>query len=116
MEAGSTEVAALRQHCLRYVEIAGSEEGKEHLDTVYQSIRFFSTRAGLAGCGKIAQLTGAIEAMLFDQVLRFNGKMSASAIQTLMKAVDCLDHLFMSGNTAAAESSGRARVLLVDDD
>src|SRR6266567_2797953 len=61
MEQGGGEVAAIRQYCLRYVELAGTEEGKEHLEKVYQSIRFLSTRAGLAGCGKIAQLTGAIE-------------------------------------------------------
>src|SRR6266567_5834863 len=61
MEEGSGEVAAIRQYCLKYVELAGREEAKEHLEKVYQSVRFLSTRAGLAGCGKIAQLTGAIE-------------------------------------------------------
>ncbi|HEV2436629.1 MAG TPA: response regulator, partial [Verrucomicrobiae bacterium] len=75
---GSTEVAALRQHCLRYAEVVGSEESKEHLDKVYQSVRSLSARAGLAGCGKIAQLTGAIEAMLFDQVFRVKSGMSGS--------------------------------------
>src|SRR5882724_11186073 len=49
IEAGSTEVAAIRERCLRYVDVAGSEEAKEHLDNVYQSVRFLSTRAGLAG-------------------------------------------------------------------
>jgi len=72
IDRSSAEVAAIRQHCLRYVEVVDSEAGKEHLVKVYQSIRFLSTRAGLAGCAKIAQLTGAIEAMLFDQVLRSN--------------------------------------------
>ena len=105
MEEGTTEVAAIRQHCSQYVELVGSEEAKEHLDKVYQSVRLLSTRAGLAGCGKIAQLTGAIEAMLFDQVLRSNGGMSPSSIQTLVKAVDCLGRLFTSGNTGSAESS-----------
>ena len=116
MEQGSTEVAAIRQHCLRYVEVVGSEEGKEHLDKVYQSVRFLGTRAGLAGCGRIAQLTGAIEAMLFDQVFRSNSGTSPSSIRTLVQAVDCLDHLFTSGNTGPAESPGKARALLVDDD
>jgi len=70
MEEGSTEIAAIRQHCSQYVELIDSEEAKEHLDKVYQRVRLLSTRAGLAGCWKIAQLTGAIEAMLFDQVLQ----------------------------------------------
>src|SRR5882724_475423 len=116
MEAGNTEIPAIRQHCLRYAEVAASEEGKKHLDTVYQSVRFLSTRAGLAGCGKIAQLTGAIEAMLFDQVLQSNGGMSPSSIQTLVQAVNCLGRLFTGANIASANSFGKARVLLVDDD
>src|SRR6266404_1102921 len=116
MEAGGNEVAAIRQYCLRYVEVAGTEEGKEHLDKVYQSVRFLSTRAGLSGCGKIAQLAGAIEAMLFEQVSRLNRGMSPSSIQTLVQAVNCLGRLFTSGNTESAESSSKARVLLVDDD
>ena len=116
MEAGSSEVAAIRQYCVKYVELAGTEEGKAHLDKVYQSVRFLSTRAGLAGCGKIAQLTGAIEAMVFDQVSRLNGGMSPSSIQTLVQAVNCLGRLFTSGNTGSADSTCKASVLLVDDD
>src|SRR6266850_6932484 len=116
MEAGGNEVAAIRQYCLRYVELAGTEEGKELLDKVYQSVRFLSTRAGLAGCGKIAQLTGAIEAMLFDQVSRLNGGMSPSSIQTLIQAVNCLGRLFTSGNSESADATCKASVLLVDDD
>src|SRR5712675_1565288 len=112
MEAGCSEVAAIRQYCLKYVELAGTEEGKAHLDKVYQSVRFLSTRAGLAGCGKIAQLTGAIEAMVFDQVSRLNGGMSPSSIQTLVQAVNCLGRLFTNGNTGSADSTCKASVLL----
>src|SRR5437867_6928161 len=90
MEEGSAEVAAIRQRCLKYAEVAGSEQGREHLEKVYQSVRFIATRAGLAGCGKIAQLTGAMEAMLFDQISRSKGGMSPSYIQTLIQAVDYL--------------------------
>src|SRR6185369_4546299 len=71
---------------------------------------------GLAGCGKIAQLTGAIEAMLFEQVFRLKNGLSPSSIQTLVQAVDCLDRLFASGNGGSAASSCKAKVLLVDDD
>src|SRR6266478_4831029 len=116
IEAGSTEVVAIRERCLRYVEVSGSEEGKEHLDNVYQGVRFLSTRAGLAGCAKISQLTGAIEAMLYDQVFRPNNEMSASSIQTLAQAVQCLERLFMSGDTESAKSTCKPRVFLVDDD
>ena len=50
MEEGAAEIAVLRQHCLTYAEMAGSEEGKQHQHKVYQSVRFLSTRAGLAAC------------------------------------------------------------------
>jgi CheY-like chemotaxis protein len=116
IEAGSTELASIRQHCSRYVELVGSEGANEQLDKVYQSVRLLSTRAGLAGCWKIAQLTGAIEAMLYDQVSRSKGGMSPSSIQTLVKAVHCLDGLFTSGDTGSRDSSWEANVLLVDDD
>src|SRR5882724_7257047 len=116
IEAGSIEVAAIRERCLRYVEVAGSEEGKEHLDNVYQGVRFLSTRAGLAGCAKISQLTGAIEAMLYDQVFRSNNEMSQSSIQTLAQAIQCLERLFISGDTESGNSTRKARVFLVDDD
>src|SRR5258706_3836454 len=116
MNDGNAEVAAIGQHCSKYVELVGSQEAKDYLNRVYQSIRLVSTRAGLAGCGKIAQLTGTIEAMLFEQITRSNGDMSPSSIQTLAKAVDCLDRLFTSGNTGSGEPTSKARVLLVDDD
>ena len=116
LDEGRAELAAIRQNCSRYVELAGSEAGNAHLTGVYQSIRVLSTRSGLAGCWKVAQLTGAIEAMLFDRLSGANTGMSPSSIQTLAKAVDCLDRLFTSGNTGSGESSCTARVLLVDDD
>jgi two-component system chemotaxis response regulator CheY len=115
-EEGSNETAGIRELCARYAEIAGSAEGKECLEKIYQGVRFLSTRAGLAGCGKIAQLSGTVEAMLFDQVLRRNGAMSPSTTQTLVQAVECLEWLFSSGNMCAVEPLRKARVLLVDDD
>jgi DNA-binding response OmpR family regulator len=116
LEEGSSEVFALQQDCLRYADVAGSAEGKEVLDKLYQGIRFLSSRAGLAGCRNIAQLTGAIEAMMFDQVLRSNGGMSPSSIQTLIRAVECLGRLFDNRDSGASVSSCKAKVLLVDDD
>src|SRR5436190_5947055 len=59
-QEGTAEIASVRQQCLKYAELAGTEEGKEYLDKVYQSVRFLSARAGLVGCGKVAQLAGAI--------------------------------------------------------
>jgi DNA-binding response OmpR family regulator len=114
--AGSSAVAAIRQHCHELVEVGNSEEGKEHLSQVYQMVRLLSTRAGLAGCGKIAQLTGAMEAMLFDQMFRLKGAVSLSSVQTLRQAVDCLEHLYSNGDLGCDMATTKASVLLVDDD
>src|SRR5438552_7622924 len=35
LEEGSKEVAAIRQHCSKFVELVGSEESKGHLNDVY---------------------------------------------------------------------------------
>jgi CheY-like chemotaxis protein len=75
-----------------------------------------STRAGLAACGKIAQLSGAVEAMLYEQLARSNGAISQSSIQTLAQAVDCLGGLFNTGSTGSFDFTSKASVLLVDDD
>src|SRR5882724_10479522 len=111
----SNELAVMRQQWFRYGEAASSEEGKGLLAKVYQGVRFLSTRAGLAGCGKVAQLSGAIEAMLFEHLLKSDGGMSASSIQTVIQALECLEWLFSSGNTGPAEAR-KAKVLVVDDD
>ena len=116
LQEGINEVEAIRQHCLKYAEVAGSADGKEYLDAVYRNVRFLSSRAGLAGCRKIAQLTGAIEAMLFDQISRLNGAVSPSSIQTLLQALECLGRLFSNRDAGAAVSSCKASVLLIDDD
>jgi DNA-binding response OmpR family regulator len=113
---GSAEIGALRQLCMGYFELANDEAGKEYLGKIYQSIRSLGTRAALAGCNKIARLTAAMEAMLFDQLFRLNQAMSASSIHTLVQGVDCLDRLFKGGNISAVEPACQSSVLLVDDD
>ncbi|HSU56237.1 MAG TPA: response regulator, partial [Candidatus Dormibacteraeota bacterium] len=116
LEEGCAEIATIRQHCLQFGQSTDSQDKQALLAGIYQSIRFLSTRAGLTGFGKIAQLTGAIEAMLFDQISRSNGALSASLIQTLVQAVNCLGVLFTNRSTESFDATCNARVLLVDDD
>lgn len=116
LEACPSVVAAIRQHCLQYAADAGSEAGKESLGTVYRSVRLLSTRAGLAGCRKIAQLSSAIEALLFEHLSKSNGGMSPSSRQTLHQAVECLGRLFTTGDAGSCVPCCKASVLLVDDD
>src|SRR6267142_2806937 len=40
VKEASSELATIRQHCLKYVDNPDSEIGKEHLNKVYQGIRY----------------------------------------------------------------------------
>lgn len=111
-----TVVSPIREHCLNYVKAMGSEGGREHLDELYRGVRSLGSRASLGGCTKVAQLAATLEAMLFEQVFKLNGEMSPSSVQTVVQAVDCLDHLFAQGKTCFTNHSYKPRVLLVDDD
>jgi CheY-like chemotaxis protein len=111
-----TVVTPIRDHCLNYVKAIGSEGERPHLDELYRCVRSLGTRASLGGCAKVAQLSGTLEAMLFEQVFKLNGELSPSSVQTVVQAVDCLGHLFANGETGSAIRRHEPRVLLVDDD
>jgi CheY-like chemotaxis protein len=115
-EAGRCAMGEIRENCVRYVKEAGTEAGNEYLGKLYQNLHALTARAGLGDCWKIAQLTGALEAMLFEHVSRSNAALPPSSMKTLVKAVECLERLLGSGNTGAGELPYTARVLLVDDD
>jgi len=89
-----TDVAAIRQHCLSFVKSVGTQEASEHLNNLYRSLRFLSARAAMGRCTNICQLASSFEAMLFEHVFRIKSEMSPSVTQTMVQAVDCLEHLF----------------------
>ena len=109
------EIAKIREFCLAFVKTVGSPENTEHLNNLYQRIRFLCARAGLGDCTKIAHLASALEAMLFEIIFK-NPKPSTSALQTIAQSVDCLGRLFQSEDVQSAEAMFKARVLIVDDD
>ena len=84
------EVARIREHCLAYVKTAGSPVSAEHLDSLYQRVRFLCARVTLGECSKAAHLVSALEAMLFEIISR-KTLQSPSILQTTAQAVDCLD-------------------------
>jgi CheY-like chemotaxis protein len=109
------EVAKIREHCLAFVKAAGTPAGTEHLNSMYQRVRFLCARAGLGDCSKIAHLASALEAMLFEIMFKKSSP-SASALQTIAQSVDCLGRLFQSDDVQSAETIFKAKVLVVDDD
>lgn len=109
------EVAKIREHCLAFVKTAGTPANAEHLNHLYQRVRFLCARAGLGDCSKIAHLSSALEAMLFEIMFK-KASPSASALQTVAQSVDCLGRLFKNDDIQSSESIFKAKVLVVDDD
>ena len=109
------EVAKIRDHCLAYIKSAATPAGLQQLNNLYQRVHFLTARAGLAGCAKSALLASAFEALLFEVVFK-PASVTASVLQTIAQAVDCLGRLFQNGDTGTAGLSLKARILIVDDD
>lgn len=109
------EVAKIREHCLAFVKTAGTPASTDHLNNMYQRVRFLCARAGLGDCSKIAHLASALEATLFEIMFK-KASPSASALQTIAQSVDCLGRLFQSDDIQSVETIFKAKVLVVDDD
>ncbi|MGD0251256.1 MAG: response regulator [Verrucomicrobiota bacterium] len=109
------EVAKIRDHCLAYIKTATTPTGLQQLNNLYQRVHFLTARAGLAGCAKSALLASAFEALLFEIVFK-PANVTASVLQTIAQAVDCLGRLFQNGDNGTAGLSLKAKILIVDDD
>lgn len=115
LEDAPKEIARIRERCLAFVKTAGSPVNAEHLNDLYQQVRFLCTRVGLGDCPKVAHLVSALEAMLFEIISR-KSMPSPSVLQTIAQAVDCLGRLFQNGDIHSADGFLKAKVLIVDDD
>ena len=111
-----TEIAMIRGVCLKYAKAAGGPESEEYLKEIHRRLRLVGARSAMAEWFRISQLSGALEAMLFEHGFKDGKTISQSAIQTMFQAVDCLEHLFKTGRSASIQSTQNIRVLLVDDD
>jgi CheY-like chemotaxis protein len=109
------EVSKIRDHCLAFVKTSGTPANAEHLQQLYQQVRFLGARASLGDCTKIAHLSSVLEAMLFEAVFE-KPAASPSVLQTIAQAVDCLGRLLLGDNMCSTESALQAKVLIVDDD
>ncbi len=116
MKSWPTDISTIRETCLKYVKTVGSQESEEHLKGVYRQLRLLSARATMGECSKVSQLCNALEAMLFEHGFNIKRSMSPSVLQTMVQAVDCIEHLFKTGGRAVIENTRNTRVLLVDDD
>jgi CheY-like chemotaxis protein len=110
-----SEVSRIRELCVAYLKAGETPTAKESLHKLYQQVRFFATRAGLAGCIKTALLANAFEALLFETIYK-PAKASPSAPQTFAQAVDCLEYLCHNKNAGVSETIPKAKIMVVDDD
>jgi DNA-binding response OmpR family regulator len=115
LEDASKHISRIRELCLAFVKTAGSPVSTDHLNDLYQQVRFLCARATSGDCSRLAHLVSALEAMLFDIICR-RSLPSASALQTVAQAVDCLGRLLQNGDTRSADDIFKAKVLIVDDD
>ncbi|HMD54547.1 MAG TPA: response regulator, partial [Phycisphaerae bacterium] len=116
LKSWPTDVSVIRENCLKYVKSVGTQESEEHLKSIYRQLRLLSARATMGDCSKISQLSNALEAMLFEHGFNLKRNMSPSVVQTMVQAVDCIEHLFKVGRLALIQSTRKTKVLLVDDD
>ena len=115
LQKSAVEVARIREFSLAYIKAGATPEAKEPLTTLYQQVRFFATRAGLSGCIRIALLSNAFEALLFETLFK-PAKASQTAAQTVAQAVDCLERFCHDKSAKICEAIPKAKILVVDDD
>jgi DNA-binding response OmpR family regulator/chromosome segregation ATPase len=112
---GPKEIIKMREDCLAYIRTAGNQESMDHLTSLYRGVRFLGGRAGLVGCTNINDLAVAFEAVLFEIVFKAS-EPTASVLQTIAQAVDCLGRIFESGRLVYGDTHPKYKVLVVDDD
>ncbi len=109
------EIVKIRKYSLAYIKATGTPAGREPLNHLHQLVRFFATRAGMSGCGGLAILASAFEALLYESLYKPE-RATPSTSQTIAQAVDCLERLFQKTDFEAGELNLRAKILVVDDD
>lgn len=115
LERGPATMLALRQLYLEFTEHADPVQQGIRLDAFCRKTHFVATLAGLAGCHRIALLSGAFEALLFGLLERPH-HIDASTLRTITMTLDFLELLFGHEREAVPERPLVAHVLVVDDD
>jgi CheY-like chemotaxis protein len=87
----------------------------QKLAELYCDVHAISSKATIAGCARLAQIAGALEALLKDLRQRPTVP-NVSCLRTIAQAIDLIQLLF--GETAKVESgpTGTANIMVVDDE
>ena len=115
LESGPATLRALRQLHLEFTESPDPGQQAIRLDTFCRKLHYVTTLAGLAGCHRIAMLSGALVALLFG-LLERPTHIDASTLNTIARTLDFLELLFGHEREAVPERPLEGQVLVVDDD
>jgi len=98
-----------------FVRAQTESERKVRLQNLYRRVHFLSTSAGMAGCNRIALLSCAFEALLFE-LMNQPPLITPSTRVTVAMANDFLRQLLDRAKEVEATSTSTPRALIVDDD
>ena len=106
---------SLRTICQDFTGAPNPAGHEQRLQALYRKVHFIAATAGLAKCHRLAQMSSAFEALLFE----LGNKPAAttpSVLRTITSTVDFLALLFDCAHDPDPEASLTAQALLVDDD
>lgn len=85
------------------------------LEDLYQHVRSLAAKASMAGLDHIAQLAGAVEALV-KKLTEKRERVGPSTLRTIAQAMDMFATLFDQRSQIAGRNPSEASVLVVDDD
>lgn len=98
-----------------FVRAQSETERNVRLQNLYRRVHFLSASAGMAGCNRIALLSAAFEALLFE-LMNQPPLVTPSTRVTVAMANDFLGQLLDRAREIETASPATPRALIVDDD
>lgn len=118
LQSGPETLAGIRELCAAFAHAAEPQSRLLRLQDLHRKIHFFSDRASLAHCQRLAHLAAALEALLFELQERPKN-INPATIQTIETAVALLGELCDRAAHAEEEPltpTNLLAVLVVDDE
>ncbi len=115
LEHAPDTLAALRSLYTDFIQSSDPAATLLKLESFYRKAHFVASVAGLAECHRIALLSSAFEALLFELQER-PSHIDPSVLHTIGVTVEFLEVLFENAREKSTEERLVGRVLVVDDD
>ncbi|HVU27050.1 MAG TPA: response regulator [Verrucomicrobiae bacterium] len=108
-------LATLRADLKNLTKSDRQAEQLQHIHLLYRRMRALTGNAGVVNLTQIAQMSGAIEALL-KELYEKPENINPSTLRTVVGAVDFLGFLFERGTASGKHELPAANVLVVDDE